>query len=361
MSSLEDSGVESALRDGLAPRLGGPVAGFAVDRRIVRRYSQVMFCRLDVGAAEPLRCVAKVVTGPADNMARQQVLMARDFRVNTHLHATLPRPDLFAVPAPLLFRPDLNLIVTAFEPGVRLQDRLIAAGRGWPSAATLAALEEDCRACGGWVRAFQASTASLIDADPAFAAGLDSIDAGTSVDQVAICLEKLGLAGDSPFSPAQERMLLDFVAERARRIDGADARVAGVHGDCFAGNVLRDGPRTVGIDFVMFRRGIRLVDPAYFVLQLETLRLIPGFRQATVRRLVHAFVQGYDPALDADRFWTGSPAAQVLYVLHRVRRLWGMSGGRVPLHRALMRRLQFVWTARSLLAFTRQQAAGATA
>ena len=355
----DDQVVLTALAEGLPQRLSRKVTAVAIDRRVVRSYSRVLFCTVNFADATPLRCVAKLVTGPSDSLDRQRVLMARDFKVNQHLHAAFADSAVHAVPTPLLFEPDLNLIVTAFEAGTRLQDRLVAGARGWPSTATMAGLEADCEACGAWIDAFQRATVSLVSDDTDFGRSLEMIDASTCAEQVAVCLERLAAAGESPFSSTQERDILDFVVAQAGQSGEQDRPPVGIHSDFFAGNVLRDGRRTVGIDFIMFRRGIRLVDPSYYLLQLETLAQSPTVRGRTVQRLRHAFLRGFDPSLDADRFWTSSPAARMVYVLHRVRRLWGMAGERAAPHRALFRRMQSEWTARSLLRHVRGAASSA--
>lgn len=351
---MDDLRLDAAIREGLADRFASPVTRLEVERAIVRPYSQVRFCTVGFESRPALRIVAKIVTGPADNMQRQQVLMARDFRINEHLHATMPAAGRHAVPRPLVFRPELNLIVTEFMSGTRLQDLLRSSCRGWPSATTMATLEAACEGCGSWIREFQQASAGLVESDSEFGRGLDSIDPSTCVEQVDVCLDWMRMAGASPFGATEEGELLDFVRARAGAIGGDDARVVGVHGDYFAGNVLHDGSRTVGFDFVMFRKGMRLVDPSYFLLHLETLKLIPGMRRHTVHRLGRAFVRGYDSALSLDGFWTSCPAAEVLYVLHGVRRLWGMTDGKPAPHRAVLRRLQAVWTARQLLRHARR-------
>jgi Ser/Thr protein kinase RdoA (MazF antagonist) len=344
--------VLDALRDGLARHCGEVPRQIAVDRRITRAYSEVAFCTATFAAQAPLQLVAKQVSGPASDMARQQVLMARDYTVNQHLYASMAHQPL-TVPEPLMFRPDLNLIVTRLCEGERLQERLIEVGRGWPSAAALEALARDCEACGAWLRAFQAATRDLVAA-AGFGASLDAVDARACVQQSQVCLDSAARCGQSPFDGAEQRELLDYLEQRARRIGGTDADFVGVHGDFFAGNVLRSRERTVGIDFVMFRKGLPLADVTYFVLQLETLGRRPGMRGPTVQHLVRAFLRGYDTRLDVGRFWQSCPVTQSMYVLHRVRRLWGMVSPDRAWHRVLARRLQAAHIRQQLLRHVRQ-------
>jgi hypothetical protein len=339
----EDAPLLAAVSLGLEDRFGEGVTSVRVQQRIERVHSRVLFCEVRFVRRAPLAVVAKVVTGPPGDLARTAVLMRRDQAVNRHLHARFAGGDArVAVPTPLLFEPAMQLIVTELMPGTRLQDKLVAGLRGLPSRATVEALAADCAGCGRWIAAFQDACRTLLPELGADGARIDSIDLGTLPHEVQVRLEGLARAPRPPFTPEQSARIEAFVACELARVEPREAEVVGVHGDFFAGNVLsgEDGEAgTTGIDFVMFRKGLRLVDPCHFMFQLDTLSHSPGVSRRHTERLQAAFLEGFDPTLPATGFWRSRPVPRVLYVLDRLKRLLGRmpepGAAPAPWHRRL--------------------------
>lgn len=305
---------DAALHAGLESAFGSSIRRIEVTATQERPYSSIRFCRADLADGTSREVVVKVYKPWYNSNAEaQRQLLLRDYEITVQLHRLLCGQARLRVPTPLFHCPEHLLIATERMPGTRLQDKLKQAG-WFPGEAALRELEADCRACGEWLREFQRLTRRRDGA---------TLDLAGMRKAVAYRLDWAVDAAHIPLSSGQRAAFLEYFDRLSEQITGPDLAVAGVHGDFFAGNLLVSPGQVVGLDYVMYREGSVYVDPSYFVFQLETLRYKPQFRGATVARLRNAFLTGYDPESDPERF-AARPIARLHALFHEAMRLGRM-------------------------------------
>jgi hypothetical protein len=312
----QDHALDVARR-GLGDRFGSTVESIDILRVHQRVYSRVLDCTTRHTDGQRHRVMVKIYEPiGAATEASLGKLISDDFEITAHLHRHFISSPRFQVPTPLFHSPGDMLLVTEHMPGMQLQEKLIAKAGWYPSQATLRDLELNCRSCGEWLRAFQGAT-------------LGSVCGGLDLDRmrnmIATRLEWLVDDTHLPVDRKKGDLILAHFDREVGALKPADLTVASVHGDFFPGNVLVEEDRVVGLDFAMCRIGSIAADPSYFMFQLETLTYKPKFRRRMIRKLQHAFLQGYNPAIAAENYFTSSPVVRIHFILHNVMRLAGMT------------------------------------
>lgn len=279
--------------------------------------SRVLDCNLRLENGQQHRVMVKIYEPiGSGTKASVEKLISDDFDINTRLHHHFNSNPRFKVPVPLFFSAQDLVIVTEHMPGMQLQEKLIERAGWFPSQATVRDLELNCRSCGEWLRELQSAT-------------LDGVSGGLDFERMRDMIAmRLGwLVNDSsiPIDPGKRDLILAHFDREASALQPADLAVSSIHGDFFPGNVLVDEDRVVGLDFAMCRMGSTFADPTYFMFQLETLTYKPKFRRGLIRKLQDAFLQGYDPAMPRDNFFTSSPIVRMHFIFHNIMRLAGMT------------------------------------
>lgn len=319
------------LLPGLGAALGSAVDAVAVNRVHQRVYSRILDCELRLRSGDERRVVVKLYD-PSFGASRTELetLLTRDFELTSRLHRLFTDSPHLLVPTPLYYSPKDLAIVTAHMPGTQLQEKLEARARWFPDAASLRELRSDCRGCGEWLRAFQAATRDEREG---------AVDVAAMRRMVAERLEWCVDSADIPLDEAGRGRILAHVDRLAAALRPGDLQAAAVHGDFFPGNILVDGAKVVGLDFVMSRAGSIYADPSYFVFQLETLAHKPRYRRDVVRSLQTAFLEGYNPDLIRADFFSSHPMLGLYCVFHYVMRLAGIFALKnLPLHRKVYNR-----------------------
>jgi Ser/Thr protein kinase RdoA (MazF antagonist) len=316
---------------GVGETMGSAVESIDVITARQRTYSRIFFCQISLKDGRRREVVLKIYEPwPNSNRADLEHLLAQDFEITSYLNRLLAGQSRFLVPTPLFHSPKHLLIVTAYMPGVQLQEKLEARARWFPDEATRHELESDCHSCGEWLREFQAVTREKVT-------GL--ADVQRMRQMIADRLEWSIDSGNIPINGAQRGEILAYFDRIARNLTADDLAVSGVHGDFFPGNLLVARDQVVGLDFVMYREGSIYADPSYFVLQLETLAYKLQFRRSTVARLCRAFLQGYNPSLRQEGFFSSRPMLRLYFIFHQAMRLGRMLVLKdEPLHRSLNNR-----------------------
>lgn len=307
----------AVARRGLGDHYGSAIESVDILRVHQRVYSRVVDCVTHHANGQQHRVMVKIYEPiGAATQASLAKLISDDFDITTHLHRHFISNPRFQVPTPLFHSPEDMVIVTEHMPGTQLQEKLIAKAGWYPSQTTLRDLELNCRSCGEWLRAFQGATLGSV------AGGLD-LDRMRSM--IAVRLDWLVDDRHIPIDRKKGDLILAYFDREVRSLQPADLTVASVHGDFFPGNVLVEEDRVVGLDFAMCRMGSIAADPSYFMFQLETLTYKPKFRRRTIRKLQHAFLQGYGPAISAENYFISTPIVRIHFILHNVMRLAGMT------------------------------------
>lgn len=312
----QDHALDVARR-GLGDRFGSTVEAIDILRVHQRVYSRVLDCTTHHTDGQRHRVMVKIYEPiGAATEASLGKLISDDFEITAHLHRHFISSPRFQVPTPLFHSPEDMVLVTEHMPGMQLQEKLIAKAGWYPSKATLRDLELNCRSCGEWLREFQGAT-------------LDSVSDGLDLDRmrnmIALRLDWLVDDRHIPIDKKKSDLILARFDREVSSLQPPDLAVASVHGDFFPGNALVEEDRVVGLDFAMCRIGSIAADPSYFVFQLETLTYKPKFRRSVIRKLQHAFLQGYDPTISAENYFTSSPIVRIHFILHNVMRLAGMT------------------------------------
>lgn len=183
--------------------------------------------------------------------------------------------------------------------------------RRWSSA--LVAVRQS----GEWLRGLQQRAPILADADTAFAAWHDAVEAD---------LARCGTIVSRPLLFRAQTSLHELV--RA----GASASSIGVlhHGDFWPGNIFA-GERLQVIDFEGARAGLPYEDVAYFVVQLQLFLNYPLLR-GRCRQAVSVFLEGY---LDGE---TLDGPAYRMATISKTLQILGRVGGSRPAGLAARRR-----------------------
>jgi hypothetical protein len=324
----QDQALEVA-RSGLARHFESPVESVDILKIHQRIYSRVLDCLVHLHNGQQHRVMVKIYE-PIGVATRAGVgnLITDDFEITSRLHRHFKSNPRFQVPTPLFHSPDDMVIVTAHMPGMQLQEKLIAQAAWFPSRATVQDLELNCRSCGEWLREFQNAT-------------LDNVSSGLNLermrDMIAMRLQWLADDDSLPIDEGQRDLILAHFDREISALQPGDLTVSSIHGDFFPGNVLVDEDRVVGLDFAMCRIGSTVADPSYFMFQLETLTYKPKYRRQLISRLQRAFLQGYNPAIPVEGFFTSSPIVRIHFIFHNVMRLAGMMSAKkqIPLKRKL--------------------------
>lgn len=311
----QDHAVET-VRVGLGKHFGSPVASVDILKTHQRIYSRVLDCDIRHANGRQHRVMVKIYEPiGASTKASLAKTVSDDFDITTRLHRHFISNPRFQVPTPLFHSPQDMVIVTEHMPGTQLQEKLIAQAGWFPDKQTIRDLELNCRSCGEWLREFQKAT-------------LDGVAGGLDLDimreMIAMRLDWLVDDRNIPINAEKRTRILDHFDREVASLKPADLSVSSVHGDYFPGNVLVEENRVVGLDFAMCRIGSTFADPSYFMFQLETLTYKPKYRRDLIRKLQHAFLQGYNPAIPTKDFFTSSPIVRIHFILHNVMRLAGM-------------------------------------
>lgn len=288
-----------------------------------RTYSRVLDCVTHLANGQHHRVMVKIYE-PIGVATRASVgkLISDDFDITSRLHRHFISNSRFQVPIPLFHSPQDLVIVTAHMPGMQLQEKLIAQAGWFPSRATVEELELNCRSCGEWLREFQNATPDSVAGE---------LDLGRMRDMIACRLEWLADDDNIPIDTEKSELILAHFDRELDALQPEDLTVSSIHGDFFAGNVLVDQDRVVGLDFAMCRIGSTYADPSYFMFQLETLTYKPKYRRHLIRKLQHAFLQGYNPAIPANDFFTSRPILRMHFIFHNVMRLAGMTSAKATI------------------------------
>ena len=304
-------------RSGLGNYYESPVESIDLLKVHQRINSRVIDCSVSLANGQQHRVMVKIYEPiGAGTKAGVEKLISDDFDINTRLHHHFNSSPRFKVPTPLFHSPQDLVIVTEHMPGMQLQEKLIAQAGWFPGQAIVRDLELNCRSCGEWLRELQRAT-------------LDSNSGGLDFermrDMIAMRLDWLVKDPNIPVDSEKRNLILAHFDREANALQPADLAVSSIHGDYFPGNVLVEEDRVVGLDFAMCRIGSTFADPTYFMFQLETLTYKPKYRRGLINKLQNAFLQGYDPAITTDNFFTSSPIVRMHFIFHNVMRLAGMT------------------------------------
>lgn len=307
----------SIARLGIGHYYKSPVESIDLLKVHQRINSRVLDCSISHANGQQHRVMVKIYEPiGAGTKASVEKLISDDFDINTRLHHYFNSNPRFKAPVPLFCSPQDLVIVTEHMPGMQLQEKLVAQAGWFPSSATVRDLELNCRSCGEWLRELQSAT-------------LDSASGGLDFERMRdMIAQRLGWLVDDnniPIDEEKRNLILAHFDREASSLQPADLAVSSIHGDFFPGNVLVDEDRVVGLDFAMCRMGSTFADPTYFMFQLETLTYKPKFRRGVIRKLQNAFLQGYDPTMSTDSFFTSSPIVRMHFIFHNIMRLAGMT------------------------------------
>jgi hypothetical protein len=262
----------------------GPVRRLRTLAREQRRYSDVVWLRLEGDEARARDVIVKVAEGAE-----------RQFDAMRRAHGGFATDGTLLVPRPLDYLPDGPAVVMERVPGTPLASLL---RRALPWGRSRRSAEARCVQAGRWLARYHAATA---------AGGPRPLDADTKWDFLLESLASLDRAG---VEPALLGRLLDALRPTAADAFARPRPVAGLHGDFTADNVLVDGERMIGID--VWGTFVNTVDHdlASFLNSLHLLRITWPLPGPTLGRLERAFLGGY-AAGETEQ----SPATLVLRVI----------------------------------------------
>jgi Phosphotransferase enzyme family len=213
----------------------------------------------------------------------------KDFDVTLMVHERLKSYPGYSTAEPVACFPELLAIVMIESPGQNLRDLIINKATYYPSKTTLDQLAEYSFACGQWLTIFQDITREKAQGN------LQPHDVVRDID---LRLSKLVQKHGEFFSSQLRRQVLNYSERQALKVQDADLRLCGVHGDFCPANILVNGREITVLDFEMFKVGSIYQDFTYYLRHLETLSQKPVFRPKTLSILREAFVIGYDKNID---------------------------------------------------------------
>ncbi|HET8799088.1 MAG TPA: aminoglycoside phosphotransferase family protein, partial [Thermoanaerobaculia bacterium] len=228
--------------------------------------------RTDSIVAEEEGIVVKTHRGEAAVRARHE------FETLAALRAAMTAP--YEVPLAIDLDEAAGSLTMERVDGIAL-DRMIHDAKRHPHA--VARLEMPVRRAGEWLRAMQEATRV---ADRSAAQQI-------LAEQTAAAIARATAQFPAPLA----RRVAARLHELRSHVAPHTLSACGHHGDYWPGNVFPGERRTTVIDFEGYRLGLPLEDVAYFLIQIEILatrhlRLVAPLR--------HAFLEGYDGAVDDD-------------------------------------------------------------
>jgi hypothetical protein len=238
-----------------------------------------------------------------DDAMRRRV--RHEFDVTARVHAAMAEWRHYGTVKPLACYPDLLAIVTEEAAGATLLAHLDAQARWFPTSARLQRLRQTAEAIGGWLRAFQ-----QIDHSPG------AVPLHDLRDYVEPRLERLVRSRDGELTDETAERVLQYIDTLGSVVSADDLREVSTHADFGFGNILVDGDRIVVLDLAMMRRGVRVLDLARLVMQLDLLVGKPVFRPQTIAALRQALMAGFDATLTP-----ADPLFRIVSMLHRINHL----------------------------------------
>lgn len=302
MLETELQDVLDRLRDDARRLFGAEAVGFRVVSQVERETARVLKVAV-VGAQASDTIYVKLFSpkgqGPtAHDAMRARVI--RDFEITSRVHASMVALSGHAVARPLACFPDRLAIVTVEAPGETLLELLERRAAWWPSAKTRGELGRTLSGVGGWLRAFQAVET-----------GDRHFSLNDMRDYVDVRLRRLLATNPPALDPDARERILRYFDRTASVVEPGDLREVLTHGDLAPSNVLISAGQVTVIDFAMVTPGSVFMDVARLYTQLEFLTAKPKFRPAVVRELQRSLLEGFDPALRADR-----PLLQLFLLQH---------------------------------------------
>lgn len=275
--------IESALGRLAEQGRGWLASGAPVEVRVrverTRPFSYLVWADL-VGSARTLPVVVKIPRAPGDDWTRR---LAQEYLMSRALAPRLAERGADIVATALAFFPDIPALVTAAVPGSDLRALIDRYGRWRANPAEIETLEGACHAAGRLLRTFQAVTAR-----PAVRLDFDEVLAYIDVRLRAL------VELQAPRIDGEWRVgLLRALESWRHRLDPAELRVSGIHGDFCPSNVIYESDRAVLIDCSMFRAGSVFHDVTRFHHQLGLFCHKPTFRADVLERARRAFLRGY--------------------------------------------------------------------
>lgn len=315
-TSTDISRTVSRLRESGAVLSG---AGAPVTARVMtvwaRPFSDVARVELQwpTGTKRVIAKIPRCKPGKADRRRQQ---LEHEFTSSRFLASTFAGEMGLGVAEVVAYYPDVPALVWGEVEGVTLGAMAARQARGIPSEARLLQLETACRSAGRWLRVLQATT--HIEGR--------QFALNEMVDYVDVRLNRISELGPSGLA-AEWRAAVRGVFTNAR-LASDDLRLAAIHGDFSLSNIMYGNDRVVAIDLTRFGIGSVYYDVSRLYHQLGLLLHKPWFRPATVARLRHALLAGYDASLQPD---------QPLFQLHLIQHLlchWlgGLKDAAAPYH-----------------------------
>jgi serine/threonine protein kinase len=241
----------------------------------------------------------KVVDGSPNGMRAR---VEKDFAVTRHVFARMAGGTRYGAVRPIACYPAHLAIVTEEIPGETLLD-LVQHTLRWsvnPSAGN--ALRDVLAAAGRWIQEFQ---------EPA----PGTVSVPWIRDYVDHRLRRIADATGARGERLRDRALR-HIDRLGRQLPLEPVDSVTVHADLSPSNIMVSSGRVVVLDFAMARPGHPLQDVARLFTQLDLLGLKPQFRQAAIRPLQQALLEGYDSALRAD-----DPAFRLQVLSQRINHL----------------------------------------
>jgi hypothetical protein len=222
------------------------------------------------------------------------------------------------VPEPLLILPALGILVTRKVPGTPLAQFLKRYGNRLCGPFYSAAVAENARLAGVWLKTFQEAT----QAEPIV------FNRGCFLAEVEKRLLRLEGKG---FEPQLAREILDKVSLQSTRYQGRLMPAAARHGDFIPQNILIEGDRVGIVDFEAFaERQPVYYDPSMFLGYLLLLRASAHYHAGTLDRARLAFLSAFcgRGSIDQDLFsiYSVESAVRIITDGPQLNRGWGRRG-----------------------------------
>ena len=295
----------------LARQLGGDVrlGPFTYeDRRFSHLLHAQVSCDARAGVPPVFVKIYKAAANPAD-VAKMRTRVEHDYRSNERAFLHMSRwPGLTTV-QPVGFYPEQLAVASEEARGETLLARLERSAAGFPSRATMTELSSALARTGAWLKAY--STLERIET-PA--------PAGAFREYEDIRLKKLVAAPLARFTAHDREQVLAHIERLSAAAGPARLEQTPAHGDLALGNLLVDGDRIVVLDFGMAGRGMPFQDLARVYVLVDLLRTKPQYRASTIRPLLRALVDGFDPGLRSD-----DPRFRLVLLRHHVNHLVTLS------------------------------------
>lgn len=295
---------------------GEPGAGVEVLRRIDGPFSTVYRVRIDTpGAAR--HAYIKIMTlrdGSAEERARVDRMLAREFAATQRLHDALQQDHAIGALRPLALLPEHRTIVTEEVPGRPFSDLLLEGG---PSTAALTAI---AASVGRWIRVYQ-------ELDVAPAAPIELAERRRYLD------DRLRLLAGRVLTPGECRAVLDRFDALSREIGVPAVKAVPIHADLTPANVIvDDSGRMTVLDFTMAKAGPALHDLTHFYFHLALMGDRHRRRQAALREAQAALLAGYAPTCSVH-----DPLFRLMLLQHAACHLAQLASRRVPIVDAVYR------------------------